>query len=53
MVIEQKRRNNMSAFLVDQTNLYRMIYAITKIESFNNELKAIKEKAISKPKRTF
>ena len=43
----------MSAFIVDEDNLYRVINSITKIEQYTKPLKEIKEQAISNPKGLF
>jgi hypothetical protein len=43
----------MSAFIVSEENLYRVINSITKIEGYTKDLKEIKEQAISKPKKLF
>ena len=43
----------MSAFIVDEDNLYRVINSITKIEGYTKPLKEIKEQAISNPKGLF
>jgi hypothetical protein len=41
----------MSAFIVSEDNLYRVINSITKIEGYTKDLKEIKEQAISQPKQ--
>jgi pyoverdine/dityrosine biosynthesis protein Dit1 len=43
----------MSAFIVSEENLYRVINSITKIEGYTKDLKEIKEQAISQPKKLF
>ena len=43
----------MSAYIVDEDNLYRVINSITKIEGYTKPLKEIKETAISNPKGLF
>jgi HEPN domain-containing protein len=43
----------MSAFIVDEDNLYRIINSITKIEGYTKPLKEIKELAISNPEGLF
>jgi DNA-directed RNA polymerase beta' subunit len=43
----------MSAFIVSEENLYRVIKSITKIEGYTKEFKEIKEQAISQPKKLF
>jgi len=43
----------MSAFIVEEDNLYRVINSITKIEGYTKPLKEIKEQAISNPKGLF
>jgi hypothetical protein len=43
----------MSAFIVSEENLYRVINSITKIEGYTKDLREIKEQAISKPKKLF
>ena len=43
----------MSAFIVSEDNLYRVINSITKIEGYTKDLKEIKEQAISQPKKLF
>jgi len=43
----------MSAFIVSEENLYRVINSITKIKGYTKDLKEIKEQAISKPKKLF
>ena len=43
----------MSAFIVEEDNLYRVINSITKIEGYTKSLQEIKEQAISNPKGLF
>ena len=43
----------MSAFIVEEDNLYRVINTITKIEGYTKPLREIKEQAISNPKGLF
>jgi len=43
----------MSAFIVEEDNLYRVINSITKIEGYTKPLQEIKEQAISSPKGLF
>ena len=43
----------MSAFIVEEDNLYRVINSITKIEGYTKPLKEIKEQAVSNPKGLF
>ena len=43
----------MSAFIVEEDNLYRVINSITKIEGYTKPLQEIKEQAISNPKGLF
>ena len=43
----------MSAYIVNKDNLYTVITAITKIEDYKSDLKKIKERAISNPRRLF
>ena len=43
----------MSAFIVSEDNLYRVINSITKIEQYTKPLKEIKELAISNPGGLF
>lgn len=43
----------MSAYIVDESTLYRVINTLSKIEGYNDKLKSIKSMSISNPKKLF